>query len=310
MKIRKPSLFTVLFLFFPASVIFYLVGAWYLLSGTFALLLITSYLLDKTALEEEHTLIMFALFGLILLVFVLLPVAELLYDSYPALSDAVRDKGALGAIFISMSAAAVATLLGLVFGTPLAYVLARKNFMGKNAVEAAVDLPMVIPHTVAGIALLVVFGRHGSLGKPMGLLGMNFVDAFPGIVIAMLFVSVPFIINQVREGFEDIDPRMEKVAMSLGADRRTVFTTVSLPLIKRNIFSGAVMAWARAISEFGAVVILAYFPLSAPVYIYETFTSRGLTEARPIAALLLIVTLFIFIVLRTLTRRFTIYAKD
>jgi molybdate/tungstate transport system permease protein len=129
-------------------------------------------------------------------------------------------------------------------------------------------------------------------------------------VVAMMFVSIPFVVNQVREGFEAVDPRLEKVAMSLGAGGRTVFTTISLPLVKRNLISGGLMAWARAISEFGAVVIIAYFPLSAPVYIYEMFTSHGLLAARPVAALLLLVSLTAFIVIRTLTRKIGIYAKD
>ena len=271
-------------------------------------ILLSYFLWDKE--EKGVTFLIFSILGLLLIVFVLLPISELFYAALPDLQSALNDKKAINSILISISAALSATLIGLFFGIPLSYVLARKDFPGKEFVEGIIDLPMVVPHTVAGIALLVVFGRHGSLGEPLNNAGVNFVDAFPGIVIAMLFVSIPFIVNQLREGFEDIDPRLEKVAMSLGANRRKTFLTVSLPLIKRNILSGSVMGWARAISEFGAVVIIAYFPISAPVYIYETFLRRGLFQARPIAALLLLVSLTAFIILRTLTRRMIIYDRN
>lgn len=260
--------------------------------------------------EKELTFLIFSILGMLLVVFILLPIAELFYSAMPEIWGAITDEGAVSSIFISMSASFTATLIGLVLGIPLAYVLARKNFVGKELVEGIIDLPMVIPHTVAGIALLVVFGRHGSLGRPLNSAGINFVDAFPGIVVAMLFVSIPFIINQLREGFEDVDPRMEKVAMSLGADRKKTFWSIDLPLIKRNILSGAVMGWARGISEFGAVIIIAYYPLTAPVYIYETFIRRGLFEARPIAALLLLISLTVFMILRAVSRKMSIYDKD
>ncbi|MFW5914576.1 MAG: ABC transporter permease subunit, partial [Thermoplasmatota archaeon] len=260
--------------------------------------------------ERGLTFIVFSALGLVLVVFVLLPVAELFYSAAPDLGEAVGDPKAVSSITISVTAALSSALVGLLLGTPLAYVLARKEFPGKQFVEGIVDLPMVVPHTVAGIALLVVFGRHGSLGEPLGAMGISFVDAFPGIVVAMLFVSVPFVVNQVREGFEAVDPRLERVAMSLGASRSKVFTTISLPLIRRNLISGGLMAWARSISEFGAVVIIAYFPLSAPVYIYETFTSFGLFAARPVAALLLLISLTAFIALRTVTRRMGVYDQD
>jgi len=293
----------------PFLTVLYFLELWWIL--TFALLA-TAFAVYFFGMREEKgfTFIIFSIIGLLLVVFVLLPVAQLLYLALPDLGRAVSDPKATSSILVSVSAAVVASVLGIILGSPLSYILARKEFPGKQLVESVVDLPMVIPHTVAGIALLIVFGRHGSLGEPLGLLGINFVDAFPGIVIAMLFVSVPFVVNQVREGFEAINPRLEKVAMSLGASRLRVFLTISLPLIKRNLISGGLMAWARSISEFGAVVIIAYFPYTAPVYIYEVFNAYGLLAARPVAALLLLVSLTGFIVLRILTRKIGIYAKD
>ncbi|MFP3872676.1 MAG: ABC transporter permease subunit [Candidatus Natronoplasma sp.] len=299
---------SVILLFAPIVIILYLLKIWIGLTLFLAFSTAVIYLLGEK--KEEFTFIIFSLLGLLLVVFILLPVSELIYAALPELDRVLSDPKALNSIFISLTAALSATFIGLLFGIPLSYVLARRDFPGKSFVEGMIDLPMVVPHTVAGIALLVVFGRHGSVGSPLNAAGINFVDAFPGIVVAMLFVSIPFIVNQVREGFEDVDPRLEQVAMSLGADRKKTFLTISFPLVKRNIVSGGVMAWARAISEFGAVVVIAYFPMSAPVYIYETFLQKGLFAARPIAALLLLITLSIFITLRTITRRFSLYDRD
>jgi molybdate/tungstate transport system permease protein len=300
---------TIILVLAPILIVLYFLEAWWALVIVIALSIVAVFLFWHRE-EKGLTFIIFSIIGMLLIVFVLLPISELLYSAIPDLDRAVSDPQAISAIGVSISAALVATAIGLLLGIPLSYVLARRTFPAKQLVEGVVDLPMVVPHTVAGIALLVVFGRHGTIGEPLGLLGINFVDAFPGIVVAMMFVSIPFVVNQVREGFEAVDPRLEKVAMSLGAGGRTVFTTISLPLVKRNLISGGLMAWARAISEFGAVVIIAYFPLSAPVYIYEMFTSHGLLAARPVAALLLLVSLTAFIVIRTLTRKIGIYAKD
>ncbi|MFO7792344.1 MAG: ABC transporter permease [Candidatus Saliniplasma sp.] len=282
---------------------------WIPLIGLMGISIIALLFLRDTE-EVDPTYIVFSILGLFLLVFVLLPISELFYSALPNIQRAMGDPYAVASIVTSISAAFTAVVIGLFFGIPLSYVLARKNFPGKEFVEGIIDLPMVVPHMVAGIALLVVFGRHGSIGEPLNKAGMNFVDAFPGIVVAMLFVSIPFIVNQIREGFEKVDPKMEKVAMSLGADRKTTFFTISLPLIKRNIVSGAVMGWARAISEFGAVVIIVNYPKTAPVYIYETFLRRGLLASQPTAALLLLVSLSVFIILRTVTRRMKMYDRD
>lgn len=290
-------------------VILYFLNLWYGLALATFLSIVSIYFLGEKK-KLDPTFIVFSIMGILLVIFILLPIAELFNAALPDINKAISDPEAVRSITISISAAFVATLIGLLLGIPLSYVLARKDFPGKSFVEGIIDLPMVVPHTVAGIALLVVFGRNGTIGKPLQKAGIRFMDAFPGIVVAMLFVSIPFIVNQIREGFENIDPRLEKVAMSLGADRKSSFFTVSLPLIKRNILSGAVMAWARSISEFGAVVIIAYFPRTAPVYIYDVFTQKGLQASRPIAALLLLICLSVFIGLRTLTRRMRLYDKD
>ncbi len=305
---EKISPITVVLLLAPIIGMLYFLELWWVLIPFFIFSVVLIYIYGER--KGDMTFVIFSIFGMLLVFFILLPIAELFYEALPDLNQAIEDPRALRAILVSLTGAFIATLIGLLLGVPLAYTLARKNFHGKNIVEGLIDLPMVVPHTVAGIALLVVFGRRGSLGEPLGEAGLNFVDAFPGIIVAMLFVSIPFIVNQLREGFEDVDPRLEQVAMSLGADRKTAFFTVSLPLVKRNLISGALMGWARAISEFGAVAIIAFYPHTAPVYIYKVFMEIGLAAARPIAVLLLLITLTIFIIMRILSRRFGIYDKD
>jgi molybdate/tungstate transport system permease protein len=160
----------------------------------------------------------------------------------------------------------------------------------------------VVPHTAAGIALLTVFGRQAVLGRWLGIAGLRFTDAIPGIVVAMLFVSLPFLVNTAREAFALVDPELERVAQTEGASRWQAFIYVTLPLAWRGILAGAVMMWGRGISEFGAVVILAYHPRIVPVLVYERFAGFGLRAAQPVAVLLILASLIIFLLLQILLR--------
>jgi len=219
------------------------------------------------------------------------------------LFDTLLDPQVTGAIALTLATALAATVIGFVLGVPLAYLLARHNFRGKRLVEGLIDVPIVVPHTAAGIALLFVFGRRYLLGKTFGAIGITFVDSVAGIIIAMLFVSIPFLIDSAKEGFKKVDVRLEKVARTLGASPWQAFWKISLPLAWRSILAGNIMMWARGISEFGAVMILAYHPMIAPVLVYERFETYGLDYARPVAVILIIVSILVFIVLRTLAYR-------
>ena len=198
---------------------------------------------------------------------------------------------------LTFGAAAIATGLAGMGGIPLAYLLARRRFAGKRLVEAVVDLPIVIPHTAAGIALLMVFGGRGLLGKPLAELGVFFTDTWLGVVAAMLFVSMPYLVNMSREAFALVDPDLEQIALVEGANPWQAFLLVTIPLAWRGIFSGALMMWARGISEFGAVVILAYHPRIIPILIYERFEGFGLPAALPVAALLILIAFAVFTLL-------------
>ena len=238
--------------------------------------------------------------GGLLLAFIVLPIVRLAATSPPAsLGQAAATAAIRDATLLSLQAAAVTAAIATVFGVPLAWLLARGTFRGRGLVQAVVDLPLAVPHTVAGIALLFLLGRTGWIGGPAGL-GISFYGTQLGIIAAMLFVSAPFAVNSARVAFEAIDPRLEQAARSLGATGWHTFRRVTLPLGLRGVLTGAALVYARSISEFGAVVIIAYYPATAPVEIYNLFLQSGLTQSAAAAVVLLIVTLATFLVFRTL----------
>jgi molybdate/tungstate transport system permease protein len=238
----------------------------------------------------------------LLIGFIALPLVELaLTPSAASLLDAARQPELRAALWLSVLGSFLTAVVAGVFGVPLAYGLARSRFRGKSPIAALIDLPLAVPHTVAGIALLMVFGREGLLGAPAAaLFGIRFWGTLWGIVAAMLFVSLPYTVNAARIGFEAADPRLEQVARTLGLGPWTVWLRVSLPLAGRSILTGLTLTFARAISEFGAVVMLVYYPMTAPVRIYTLFLRYGLDEAAAAAVLLLIVCLALFILFRAL----------
>ncbi|MFZ5819210.1 MAG: ABC transporter permease [Chloroflexota bacterium] len=241
----------------------------------------------------------FSFLGSLLLLFIVLPLVSTLLGTTPEqFLLALADPEVLRSVGLTFGAAATATGLALLTGVPLAYLLARRRLHGKRLVEALVNLPIVIPHTAAGVALLLVFGRRGLLGQWLTPLGVTFTDNFGGIVVGMLFVSLPFLVNMSREAFALVDDELERVALIDGASAWGAFWYVALPLAWRGVLGGAVMMWARGISEFGAVVILAYHPKIVPVLIYERFNGFGLDAAQPVATLLIIVAIAVFIFLR------------
>jgi molybdate/tungstate transport system permease protein len=261
-------------------------------------------------MRHDSMSVVFAVLALLLLAFIFVPVFKTVVSSSPGtLWDTLLDESVYSSILLTVLASLLATLIGIVVGVPLAYLLARRQFRGKRFLEALIDVPIVIPHSAAGIALLFVFGREFLLGKLFGNVGVTFVNSLAGVVIAMMFVSVPFLIDSSKDAFKGVDVRMEKVARTLGASPRQTFSRVSLPLAWRGIFSGSVMMWARAMSEFGAVMILAYYvpffggqQMVAPVLVAHRL-DYGLDAARPVAALVILISLVIFVALRYLALR-------
>jgi molybdate transport system permease protein len=158
----------------------------------------------------------------------------------------------------------------LLIGTPLAYLLARRRFPGIEIVNTLIDLPMVLPPAVAGLALLMAFGRRGIVGEYFDDIGIEIAFSTTAVVIAQIFVSVPFYVRAARSGFVHVARELEAAAADLGAHPFTVFRTVTLPIALPGLAAGAVLAWARAVGEFGATIMFAG-------------NSKGVTQTMPLA---------------------------
>ncbi|HTE44709.1 MAG TPA: ABC transporter permease [Gemmatimonadaceae bacterium] len=245
--------------------------------------------------------IVVAILTSLFLLFILAPVVGLVSSGGArGLSSLVSDRELRASLLLTIGTATTATFLGVVGATPLAYLLARRAFRGRAIVAALLDLPLVIPHPVAGIALLLVLGRNTPLGVALYAVGLRVANSPTGIVCAMLFVSAPLYVSAAREAFARVDPRYESVARTLGDDAWRAFRRVTLPLSARGLTAAAVVMWARSVSEFGAIVILTYNPKVASVLAYDRFTSYGLSEALPVAAVLVLLALVPLAALRTL----------
>ncbi|MDH5795429.1 MAG: ABC transporter permease [Candidatus Bathyarchaeota archaeon] len=261
----------------------------------------------RTWTRRNYLSVVFSVIGSVTVLFLIATLFNMLfqqlilnpYDLLVTLTDGF----VLSSIGLTLYASFLATLVAVIFGTPLAYVLARHAFPGRSFIESIIDVPVIIPHSVAGIALYSLLMRRGAVGSAFANLGIVFEDSMLGIVAAMIFVSIPFYVNSAREGFQSVSPHLERVARSLGAGPFETFIKVSLPLAVRHLFSGALMSWARGISEFGAVIFIAFYPMVAPVLIYYRFTTHGLKGSQPVAVLLILVCFSIFIVVRMITKR-------
>jgi molybdate/tungstate transport system permease protein len=257
------------------------------------------------AAHRPHGLALsFGFASALLLAFIVLPLANMYWSqSAASLARVAAMAEVRSAVLLSLAAALATTACAALLGIPLAYLLARTTFPGKPVVEAIVDLPLAVPHTVVGIALLFVFGRTGIVGAPLeAWTGLKFWGTAAGVVIAMLYVSVPYAVNAARVGLESVDDRLEKVARTLGAGRWAVFFRITLPLGARGILTGLALTFARSVSEFGAVIVLTYYPMTAPVKIYDLFLQSGLGDSSAMAAIYLAITLSLFVAARYLFR--------
>ena len=241
------------------------------------------------------------LLAALLVLFVAGPLLRLLLQASPAsLGTALRDPELVASIWLTILTATSATAFSVLFGIPLAYLLARVPFPGRRIVAGIVELPVVVPHPVAGIALLLFLGRQSPIGQGLGALGLEFVNHVPGIVAGMLFVSAPIVVSAAREAFHSVDPKLERVARTLGDTGWKAFRHVTLPLAGRGIMAGAGLAWSRSVSEFGSIVILTYTPKGASILIYDRFTLYGLPAAVPAAVVLLLIALAVFTLVQLL----------
>jgi molybdate transport system permease protein len=227
----------------------------------------------------------------------------LLYRApWATLPQRLTEPGVLTALRLSLLTATLATLVSLVLGVPLAWILARTSFPGRKLVRALVTVPLVLPPVVGGVALLLVFGRNGLLG---GWLDSTFGITLPftttRVVVAEAFVAMPFLVISVEGALRGADARYEEAAATLGAGRWTAFRRVTLPLVAPGVAAGAVLCWARALGEFGATITFAgNFPgrtQTMPLAVYLAL-EQDLDAAIVLSLVLLVVSVGVLVALR------------
>ncbi len=219
------------------------------------------------------------------------------------LAAVARQAVSAGAVATSLGTATLSTVLVGLLGVPLAYLLARGQFAGKGVLGALVYLPLVIPPLVGGVLLLAMYGPYAPLGRWLGDRGIQIADAWPGIVLAQMFVSAPYLVVAARVAFEAVDPALEQVSYALGKPPLETFFRVSLPLAWPGILAGVPLAWLRALGEFGATVMIAYHPYTLPVYLFVRFGAEGFRAALPVAAILLAAGIAVLVLIQGAARR-------
>jgi molybdate transport system permease protein len=218
-----------------------------------------------------------------------------------ALGTALADPAIVDALVLSLSTTAVSLVLTVVLGLPLAFVLARRSFPGQTLVEAIVDLPIVLPPSVAGLALLLAFGRRGLLGGALESAGISIPFSTAAVIVAQAFVSAPFFIRAARAGLQGVDRDLEDAARVDGADEWAVLRRVTLPLAAAPLAAGLVMSWARAMGEFGATIMFAGniqgLTQTLPLVVYSEFQS-SLDASIAAAAILVLAALGVLVSVR------------
>jgi molybdate transport system permease protein len=204
---------------------------------------------------------------------------------------------------LSVITSAVSLAIVIALGTPLAYLLARGRVPARNFVDTIIDLPMVLPPAVAGIALLMAFGRRGLIGERLDAVGITIGFTTAAVILAQIFVSVPFYVRAARAGFVRVERDLEDAAADLGAPPGRVFRTVTMPLVLPSLAAGAVLAWARALGEFGATIMfagsIAGRTQTMPLAIYGRYEAGDLETALLLSVVLLVTAMLVLLVVRS-----------
>jgi molybdate transport system permease protein len=233
--------------------------------------------------------------------FLVLPVVAIFADVSPGrLLDALGEPTAREALWLSLRTTLAAILIVVAVGAPAAYLLALKRFRGRALVLTAIELPLVMPPAVAGIALLAALGPNGILGGWVEDTGLELVFQTAGVVVALVFVSAPFFLRQAIAAFGAVDPRLLEAARTLGAGPFRVFATVAVPTARQGLASGLALAWGRALGEFGATLLFAGslegVTETAPLAIFSEFSRPGgFDSALALSAVLIVVAALILI---------------
>lgn len=246
-------------------------------------------------------------FGLIGLALLTVPVATFLWRAFDARDafERAETRAVLAeALLLSLWSSSVALLVIVALGTPLAWVLARHRSRSMRLLDTLIDLPIILPPAVAGIALLTAFGRRGVFGEWLDRVGISIGFSTTAVIIAQIFVSAPFFVRTARSGFMRIERSLEEAAADLGASPWRVFVHVTLPLSRSSLIAGAVLAWARALGEFGATIMFAGnregVTQTMPLAIYERFGAGDLGAALVLSSVLMGLSIVFLITVRLL----------
>lgn len=240
--------------------------------------------------------------------FFAVPLAALVWRAFEraGVLQYLDDPMVIDAMRLSLTTSLISLAVAVVLGTPVAYLLARWNFPGRRVVETLIDLPIILPPVVAGVALLMAFGRRGVLGGELDMLGIRLPFTTLGVIVAQLFVATPFFIRSARAGFAGIDRDVEAAAEVDGASMLRVLRDISVPAAMPSIAAGAVLCWARALSEFGATLLFAGNlrgrTQTMPLAIMTSFES-SLGAALALSVILLAASFIIIFASRSLTGR-------
>ena len=249
---------------------------------------------------ERSLLSLALLLGLLLALPVVVLVARAVFDG--SLGRAIASPVVLDALGLSLLTTAASVLITVGLGLPLAYVLARRHVPGARWLEAFVDLPIVLPPSVAGLALLLLLGRRGLLGQPLGLLGISIPFTTVAVVLAQTFVSAPFFIRSARAGLAAVDRDLEDAARADGASERQLFRHITIPMASAALAAGLVMSWARALGEFGATIMfagnVAGRTQTLPLVVYGAFQGGDLDGSIAAAAILVLAAIGVLIAVR------------
>ena len=273
---------------------------------------VTFYHMDKLRkfvtrfLDERYSKWIFIIPGAILLAFFALPLMAILLRSINLdFFDNAFSQQAFKALRLSLLTSSITTLIAAVFGTPLAYMLARWKLNHKTWLELILDLPIVLPPSVAGVALLITFGRNGLLGSVLNVLGISLPFTTAAVVLAQLFVAAPLFIRSARIGFAHIDRQLEESARVEGANQWQLFSEIMLPLSARALASGAILTWTRALGEFGATILFAGnlegMTQTMPMAIYLGF-ERNIGVALSLSVMLILVSTLLLLLTRKLEK--------
>ena len=251
----------------------------------------------------------FAPLALVFVAFMAVPLGAMFWRAFDSgeLANNLTSDMVVHAMRLSAITSTISLALAIIFGTPVAYLLARRSFPGKIVIDLLVDLPIVLPPTVAGVALLVAFGRRGVLGEHLDTAGIELAFTGIAVVLAQLFVSAPYYIRTVKAGFESVSPEYEGVGATLGASPLRIFYRIVLPLSWPSVVAGAILCWARGLSELGATLIFAGNfegrTQTMPLAIIGVFDAgRSINVAIALAVILVIAASVLLLLLRVLAR--------